>query len=127
VPLVLFHPSQKLQADELKVTQHADILPTLVDYLKLPKDRLLPFGQSVLDSTAPGHALLYNGVSYYMVQQQNVAELTADDQVRFHSFPDLAPLAEADPTQEQKLKAYVQYFRNKMVANDLYFWAKAQK
>lgn len=124
VPLLLFHPAKKLEADEQKVTQHADILPTMVDYLHLPTDRLLLFGQSVLDSAATGHALLYNGASHYLVQQAGVAELTATDEVRFHTFPDLAPATQASKEQEQQLKAYVQYFKNKMVANDLYFWLK---
>lgn len=126
VPLLLFHPAKKLEADVHKVTQHVDILPTLVDYLQLPTDKLMLFGQSVLDSAATGHALLYNGVSYFMVQQKGVAELTATDVVRFHTFPELAPAAETDATQGQQLKAYVQYFKNKMLANDLYFWSRKE-
>ncbi|SIQ88364.1 LTA synthase family protein [Pontibacter lucknowensis] len=122
VPLLLFHPAKKLKADVQKVTQHADILPTIVDYLQLPGDKLLLFGQSVLDSTATGHALIYNGISYYLVQQDGVAELTASDELRFHTFPELAPAEQANTAHEQQLKAYVQYFKNKMVANDLYFW-----
>jgi phosphoglycerol transferase MdoB-like AlkP superfamily enzyme len=121
VPLLLFHPKKQLQGNEQKITQQADILPTVVDYLRLPSDRLLPFGQSVLDTTSAGHALFYNGASYFMVQQQGVTELTAEDQVRGYTFPDMAPAAPASG-QEQQLKAFVQYFRNKLVANDLYFW-----
>jgi phosphoglycerol transferase MdoB-like AlkP superfamily enzyme len=123
VPLLLFHPSKVLQADEQKVTQHADILPTLVDYLNLPTDKLLPFGQSVLDTTGTGQALFYNGTSYFMVQQQGVTELTADDRTRFYTYPDMAPASPSE-VQEKQLKAFVQYFRNKMVANDLYSWRK---
>ncbi|MDX5417878.1 MAG: sulfatase-like hydrolase/transferase [Hymenobacteraceae bacterium] len=124
VPLLLFHPGKKLEADVNKVTQHADILPTLVDYLNLPNKKLLPFGQSVLDSSRQGHALFYNGASYFMVQQEGMTELTADDQVHYHSFNGETP----DYTlQGQQLKAYVQYFQNKMVANDLYLWADSKK
>ncbi|PVY40156.1 LTA synthase family protein [Pontibacter virosus] len=122
VPLLLFHPAKKLEADVQKVTQHTDILPTMVDYLQLPTDKLMLFGQSVLDSAATGHALLYNGVSYYMVQQDGVTELTARDEVRSYTFPELMATDKVHVTQEQTLKAYVQYFKNKMLANDLYFW-----
>jgi phosphoglycerol transferase MdoB-like AlkP superfamily enzyme len=124
VPLLLFHPAKKLEADVQKVTQHADILPTIVDYLQLPTDRLLLFGQSVFDNNTPGHALLYNGVSHYLVQQDGVAELTATDELRFHTFPELAAAEQPNETQAQQLKAFVQYFKNKMVANDLYFWLR---
>lgn len=124
VPLLLYHPGKKLEADVQKITQHADILPTIADYLNLPADKLLPFGQSVLDTTSAGHALFYNGASYFMVQQSGVTELLPDDQSRFYTFPDLAPASPESTEPEQQLKAYVQYFRNKMVANDLYFWVK---
>lgn len=124
VPLLLFHPAKKLKADVQKVTQHADILPTIVDYLRLPTDNLMLFGQSVLDSSATGHALLYNGVSYFMVQPDGVAELTATDELRSYTFPEMAPDDKANAQHESQLKAYVQYFKNKMVANDLYFWQR---
>ncbi|WP_018478250.1 LTA synthase family protein [Pontibacter roseus] len=125
VPLLLFHPGKQLQGDEQKVTQHADILPTVVDYLNLPTDKVLPFGESVLDTTRSGRALFYNGASYFLVQQQGIAELTADDQTRSYTFPEMRPTS-ANESQNRQLKAYVQYFRNKLVQNDLYFWRRKQ-
>ncbi|MDX5481214.1 MAG: LTA synthase family protein [Hymenobacteraceae bacterium] len=122
VPLLLFHPNKDLAGiNPNKVAQHADVLPTVVDYLNLSTDKIVPFGASLLDSTSTGRAILYNGNSYFLVQQDKVTELTPDDQVRFYTFADLAPAAAA-AEQEQQLKAYVQYFRNAMIGNRLYFW-----
>lgn len=121
VPLLLFHPSQNFNdINPEQVTQHADIMPTVIDYLNIPTEEVLPFGQSVLDTTE-GRALLFNGNAYYLVQQEQVAELTPDDQVQFYTFPDMAP-APPSPTAAQQLKAYVQYFRNGMTQNKLYFY-----
>lgn len=122
VPLLFFHPKESLgYIDTAQVAQHTDILPTVIDYLNIPTDKVLPFGRSVLDTTGTGRALLYNGNSYYMVEQQKVTELIADDRARFYSFPDMAPVAPA-PAAEKQLKAYVQYFRNGMTGNKLYLW-----
>ncbi|WP_161891029.1 LTA synthase family protein [Pontibacter russatus] len=121
VPLLLFHPVRNFRdINPEQVTQHADILPTVIDYLNIPTKEVLPFGQSVLDTTA-GRALLYNGNAYYLVQQEQVAKLTPDDQVQFYTFPDMAP-APPSPAAAQQLKAYVQYFRNGMTQNKLYFY-----
>ncbi|WP_242928366.1 LTA synthase family protein [Pontibacter vulgaris] len=124
IPLLLFHPRKQFKSiNPERVTQQADIFPTIVDYLNLSTDKALPFGESVLDSTAAGRALFYNGNSYFMVQQDGVTELLPDDKAKFYTFPDLTPATE-NPAQEQQLKAYVQYFRNGLVSNNLYFWRK---
>ncbi|GAB3528123.1 LTA synthase family protein [Pontibacter brevis] len=122
VPLLLFHPSKDLgKVDTTQITQHTDIVPTVTDYLNIPTNKLLPFGRSVLDSTDTGRALFYNGNAWFMVQQGEVTELTQDDQVRFYTLPEMAP-APPSPTAEQLLKAYMQYFRNGMIGNRLYFY-----
>ncbi|MHA6248112.1 LTA synthase family protein [Pontibacter sp. CAU 1760] len=124
VPLLLFHPGQNFQAiNPDRVTQHADILPTVVDYLNLPTKEVLPFGQSVLDTSNAGKALLFNGHAYFLVQPEQVTELTLQDEVRFYTFPEMGPAPPA-PNAEQQLKAYVQYFRNGMLSNNLYLWRK---
>ena len=122
VPLLVFHPQKKFESiNPNQIAQHTDILPTVVDYLNIGTDKVLPFGRSLLSSTNTGSAILFNGNSHYLVQSETVTELTPDDKVRFYTFPDLKPASFPAPTAEQKLKAYVQYFRSGMVNNSLYF------
>ncbi|MCC9167942.1 LTA synthase family protein [Pontibacter harenae] len=124
VPLIIFHPAKQLEGvNPQQVTQQADIMPSLMDYLYIPTQHVLPFGHSVFDSSQPGGAIFFNGNSYFLVQQQGVTELTTDDQVKSYTFPEMAP-APVNEAQAYQLKAYVQYFRNKMRANDLYFFAE---
>ncbi|GAB3199549.1 phosphoglycerol transferase MdoB-like AlkP superfamily enzyme [Pontibacter aydingkolensis] len=121
VPLLLFHPGKRLQSiNPEQIAQHTDILPTIVDYLNINTNKVLPFGKSLLNSTTTGNAILFNGNSYLLVQQNAVTELTLDDQVRFYTFPDFVPTSSPAPASEQQLKAYVQYFRSGMVNNRLY-------
>ncbi|WP_299754911.1 LTA synthase family protein [uncultured Pontibacter sp.] len=121
VPLLLFHPGKSLPSiNAAKVAQHADIPATVVDYLNLPTDKLLPFGHSLLDSASMGRAIFFNGNAYLLVQPQVVSELKQNDELSFYTFPDFAPAASPAPEAGQLLKAQVQYFRNGMVGNRLY-------
>ncbi|MCC9135932.1 LTA synthase family protein [Pontibacter silvestris] len=125
IPIMLFHPNKSFEnLNPEQVVQQADIFPTVVDYLNIKTNKVLPFGQSMLDTTVTGKALFYSGNSYYMVQQQGVTELSADDQVRFYTFPGFSsvPIQSKSTTSEQQLKAYVQYLRNGLIGNKLYFW-----
>lgn len=120
VPLLLFHPKQQLQgAQQSQIAQHADIPATVIDFLNIPDARLLPFGQSLLDSTRNGQAVFFNGNAYTLVEQRGVTQLKQNNELVFYTFPDLVP-APAAPQAAQKLKAQVQYFHNGMVNNNLY-------
>lgn len=126
VPILLFHPSKTFdKVNPERVVQQADIFPTVVDYLNLKTNKLLPFGQSMLDSATTGRAFFYSGNSYYMVQQKGITELTADDQIRYYTFKDFAP-APTQSASEQQLKAYVQYLRDGLINNRLYFWLQEE-
>jgi len=57
VPLILFHGGKNLGGQEIsKITQHADIPPSVADYLSLDASKLLPFGHSILDLSDKGVA-----------------------------------------------------------------------
>lgn len=47
VPLVLFHPGQKIKADTSQWLHHLDLLPSLTDFLGLQPIRQNPLGQSL--------------------------------------------------------------------------------
>lgn len=129
VPLLFFRPGQDLKAiNDRKITQHADILPTIVDYLNLPTDKLLPFGKSILDSSSAGQALLYLDGIYSLVRRDYVTELHPDGQLRLLKYqtPGATPPPD-EPTagknhSGRELQAHVQYFRNALLDNNLYFW-----
>ncbi len=131
VPLLLFHPRKKLPAPVInKITQHADIPATIVDYLHLKTNLLLPFGSSVLDTTAGGRAIYFTEENYVLVQPDLVTRLNENDEATFAGY-DLHALKPYDQTNSEKekqaekeIKALVQYYRNGLINNNLYFWVK---
>ncbi|QNF35441.1 sulfatase-like hydrolase/transferase [Adhaeribacter swui] len=129
VPLLFFHPGKKFaHVNTRKVTQHADIMPTLVDYLNVPTNKLLPFGKSVLKDSNKGQALIYSDGIYTLVRPDFITELPPDGETKLYKYKShgLVHLKnqpeQIKKTYSRELEAYVQYFRNALLDNNLYFW-----
>lgn len=134
VPLILFHPARSFDfADTTRITQHADILPTIVDFLRIKTDKLLPFGQSVLDTTNSGRAIFYQGGIFTLLHRDYITELWPDGSLKMwgyqtHGLKKLRNPDKSKLTQYgQELKALVQYYRNGLLENDLYYWIPDKK
>ena len=130
-PLLIFRPGQLLPtADVHRITSQTDVPATVLDVLGLRQEQpyLLPFSQSVFDTTNTGRALFSAGGSYFLVHSDFVTELRADNSValypyRPHFIPD-EPLARPDPVVVKKygdeLRALLQFYVNGLVDNRLY-------
>ncbi len=129
-PLLLFHPGRPLPpANVERITQHADIPVTVLDYLGLATNQpLLPFGYSVFDTGTTGRALFLSGGSYFLVHHDYVTELTVDNQVRLYPYQNHAlpvvPLPAPDPEKLRQygneLKACVHFYLNGLADNTFY-------
>lgn len=79
VPLILFHPGQKLPAvDSSRPVQHADIAPTVLDYLKIRKPPI-GIGRSVFDPTHEGAAFGRVGPRYWIAAGKRYQEFPAQE------------------------------------------------
>jgi phosphoglycerol transferase MdoB-like AlkP superfamily enzyme len=127
VPLLFFHPQSKFPGvDTNRVTQHVDILPSVLDYLQIQPDRRLLFGQSVFRE-GEGRAFLYDNGRYWLVRAQRALEFTPEkggrlfDLVQDRQLKSPLPVgAGASSDLEREAKALVQYFNNGMIDNNLY-------
>lgn len=87
VPLLFFHPGKKFpNYNAHKISQHADILPTVVDYLNIPTDKLLPFGQSLLDSAATGKAMYFLEGVATLLHQDYITQLYPNNQFKYYRY-----------------------------------------
>jgi phosphoglycerol transferase MdoB-like AlkP superfamily enzyme len=121
VPLVFYHP--KLDLSELsnnKVTQHADILPSILDFLNIEMKEFLLFGKSVF-SHGEGRAINYiNGKFMYLsdkffLRYQGNKFFYYDSQFVLQSKLDEGQIEDIN-----ELKALIQYTKNGMIKNKLY-------
>ena len=130
IPIFLFQPNGDIPTQvSQKIVQQADIPATVLDYLGLleqEQEKLLPFGQSMLDLNRAGYALLStSGNNYTLVQDEQILIYNKDKQ-SIHA----KPLPEKffnvrhtyEETQEKlqtQLKASIQLFNNMLLDNHM--------
>jgi len=127
VPLLFFHPRGKITAvDTGRVTQHADILPSVLDYLQVQPERRLLFGTSIFRQSE-GRAFLHINEQYWLVRGTDAFEFAPEGPSRLFDLakdPQLrSPLpvnSERARALEKEAKAMAQYFNNGMLDNTLY-------
>ncbi len=124
IPLLLFHPSKKVNADTSAVTQHLDIMPTVLDYLGVANTLSMLFGRSVVSSTE-GSALFYTNKTYVYVKKEYYIEFDTKTVKLYRSEDWKREVEIVDNPQlkaqyERELKAYIQYYNNGLNANSWY-------
>jgi phosphoglycerol transferase MdoB-like AlkP superfamily enzyme len=127
VPLLIFHPKNKFhKMDTVKISQHTDIMPTVLDYLNFTNEKQLHFGKSVFENS-PGMALSYSDMSYRIIHPDYFLELIPDKPSKLYDFKNdkfqTRPITDKPEIQiryEMELKAYIQYFNNGITGNDWY-------
>jgi phosphoglycerol transferase MdoB-like AlkP superfamily enzyme len=135
VPLIIYVPGLKnetLPYDPKRITQHVDIVPTVMDLLgvRVP-DRLL-FGQSVFDTGLVGRAYNYTSYNYWYEEPELMVDMgRPPNPLRTYTYKDIKTLIPADPQAEKfaqptrNLKAVIQYMHDGLFNNSLYEWRKA--
>lgn len=129
VPLIMFHGNKQLTqnlravANPYKVCQHTDILPSILDFLHINQDKVLPFGESIFAKNA-GIALQYDSGVYRMITQFGDTNLVyfekdINDQVKiFQNQTNKELFIKNKQVFETKLKAFIQFYRNGLIEND---------
>ena len=127
VPLLFFHPQQQFtMVDTNRVTQHVDILPSLLDFLHIEPGQQLLFGRSVFRA-GEGRAFLHQSGHFWLVRGDRALEFTPAS--RTHLFDIVTDLSLKNPlpdeperlqAMEMEAKALVQYFNNGLLQRQLY-------
>jgi phosphoglycerol transferase MdoB-like AlkP superfamily enzyme len=119
VPLIFYHSSVDLTSySSDKITQHADILPSVLDFLGLSTCKRSLLGQSLFANN-PGFALNYS-TGVYQVFHKDYLYLYSSSK---SELVNTKTMDSVDNTQiktllERRIKASLQFFNNKMVNNE---------
>jgi hypothetical protein len=125
VPLVFFHPGGRLpKVDPKRIAQHVDIEPSLLDFLGIASNRVLPFGRSVFDSSFDGLAYGQLGGTYWIADKKHYLEYRIHGARKLFDVANLdSPVTDQPEVEERltrKLQAYIQWFNNGLADNKLY-------
>ncbi len=132
VPLFFYHPSVDLsKVDTSKVANHVDIQPSILDFVGLPQNEVLPFGHSLFDESAEGLVLQYQGDAHRIANKKHIVKLTPQGQLSIYDFTKDWNEERALPGLEtekdrlgKQLKAYIQFFNNGIMDNS---WFSSSK
>lgn len=125
VPLLFYHPTRDLNYySSDKVTQHADILPSILDYLGVEFEKRLYFGSSVF-SKNNGRMINYTSGSYLFFSPPYALRYDKVKPVLFKVVDgNLQSMAQSEEIEFDKilneLKAYIQYTNNGLRNNNIY-------
>ncbi len=124
VPLIFFHPNMVWpKLDTTEITQHIDIVPSVLDFLGLPAEGTFALARSVF---RPGEriAIAFNGYQYYMVSQKASMIHLPQSEFLMYSWPE--DFAQTQPKVEppevykyltSRLEAAMQYFSDSLLDN----------
>ncbi|MFY7912456.1 MAG: LTA synthase family protein [Emticicia sp.] len=123
VPLILYHPNNqtltqlKGLADSTKICQHTDILPSILDFLSINQQEVLPFGESIFARNT-GVALQFNSGVFRLISENKYVEMNLDGKAKGFDMQTDKPIQDF---QANQLKAFIQYYRNGLIENS---WLK---
>lgn len=123
VPFISYHPNKqtltelKNKTDSLKICQHTDILPSILDFLHIPQSQALPFGESIFAQNR-GLAFQLNSGVFRFISQGKYIEMSLDGKAKGFDLKTDSSIKDFDTNQ---LKAYIQYYRNGLIENS---WIK---
>lgn len=127
VPIVIFHGGGTVPAHSpARVAQHADIQPTVLDFLGMPLTTANYFGRSLFDESFPGRALNHAAGTYWLVKPGFVMRWTASGKADLLSW-DTTDLNTANEIGRDTLKQsmltelqmFILYFNRGLTENRL--------
>jgi hypothetical protein len=112
--------------DSSRIAQQVDILPSILDYLRIEPERRLLFGKSIFRS-GEGRAFLHVNGHYWLVRGQQALEFVPEGDGGLFDLskdPHLKSPLTGDSQRrgelEKEAKALLQYYNNGLLDNKLY-------
>jgi len=126
VPLIFFHPSDKLVADTSLIANQIDIMPSILDYLQIVNTNPALLGQSVFGKQ-PNHdyAVNFSNNTYRVFLKDYYIEGAQDNEFVIKNYKD-EWMREVNEKEKKFIQAIIQYYNNGMIKNTYYNWGKTK-
>lgn len=117
IPILFYHPTKKLQADTSLIAQQTDILPSILDLLKIDNPTPTLFGQSVFKKQL-GFALNYSNGVYRLMLPTHYIEGNGKKIFISKNYKD--EVITNLPDEILLLQAFIQIHNNGLINNSIY-------
>jgi phosphoglycerol transferase MdoB-like AlkP superfamily enzyme len=120
VPFLIYDPNAPVGENIAKVTQHSDIPKMMLNYVGINGEDL-PATSVGLKDDDQGYALNYaDGREYWMATKDEVVRLSKDQTQKLYNYDwETGALSAVGPSEDPLLKAYMQYYINGLINNNL--------
>lgn len=127
VPLIFYHPNGSLpKVNSKQISQHIDILPTLLDMFKIKDPQSIKFGKSIFEPRDSFFTVINDRTILYKDSYRHISMV--DDEFKYYDLNDLnlknPSFTCDDHTCEEsllKFKSQIQYYNNGLLEKKLYF------
>ena len=125
IPLIFFKPNSELKGLNARITQHIDIMPSILDYLGYDEEYLC-FGQSVFNDKE-GFSVNFLSEIYQIFIQNYLLQFDGQKSVALFNYEEdrilknnlLPSEKERTLIMETKLKAIIQAYNQRLTENQL--------
>ncbi|MFC0876497.1 LTA synthase family protein [Saccharicrinis sp. FJH2] len=124
IPLIFYTPDGSLKGVDERLAQQTDIMPSVLHYLHYP-GCYVAFGDNLLDKQSKTYVLNFIGDNYQYMEGDlviyfNGKKVTSVFNYKSDPFLKHNIISTVDITrQEQKLKAVIQQYSNRIISNNL--------
>lgn len=127
IPIIIYKHNGGEKGVNHRVTQHIDILPTVLNYLNYTEP-YYAFGNNMMDSTGTGYAINLTSDVFQLIQGDKLLQFDGNRSIGFFNYKTDSLLqinlagTEPDDVQNQmesKLKAIIQTYYNDMINNKM--------
>jgi phosphoglycerol transferase MdoB-like AlkP superfamily enzyme len=128
VPLIFYKPDNdefNTGMDTTRIVQHIDIIPTLLSYIKYPKD-FFAFGKNIFDRQAPNYIWYYSG-SWNLIDDNYLCQFDGEKSIALHEYKKDRTLQNnillenmtISDSLSNIIKAHIQVFNHRIITNQL--------
>jgi arylsulfatase A-like enzyme len=126
VPIIYFDPQHSLVGRDKRITQQIDIFPTVMNYLHYDKP-FVAFGTDAFSSESVPFAFNFKDNNYQLYQDEYILQFDGGKSVGLYNFTSdkllkqnlVNELPAVVEKMEQKIKAIVQQYNNRMIEDRL--------
>ena len=126
VPLLFYMHNTNLKGKNHITAQHTDILPSVIDFLGVPKN-YFSFGESVFDSAANHFSLCYSSNLYHFISGENILQFDGEKSIALFNFQKdsllknniLKKETAVKEKMETHLKAIIQSYNHALINNKM--------
>ncbi len=126
-PILFYAPGDSSFKDtEQRVVQQLDIMPTVLSYLNYNKP-YFSFGKNILDTTSQDFAVSYNAGVYQWIEDELLLQFDGTKTIALYNYQQdkmltnnlKDTLPEKRQYLENRVKAFIQQYNNRMIDNKL--------